>query len=237
MDLKKILIVDNDPSIIAELVGFLYGEPYEVFTAKNKIGCLDILKGERIDLTIVEMYMEDMDGLNLLKWMKTKKFYTAMLIMTSQRTGTMELGEAVIKSGAASVFDKPIKKDVFLAKIQKYMPQQNMWMIWLESFLENNYSNPHIRFEDVMNYFRFSRSYGCFLFKKYMGKTFREVLREIRVRRARFLLEETSLPICEIAKKCGFLSSQRLSEAFSRIYNISPLNYRKSRHMRKQLEI
>ena len=53
----------------------------------------------------------------------------------------MELGAEVIKAGAVSVFDKPIERDVFLAKVKKYMPPQDIWKSWLESFLEANYSN------------------------------------------------------------------------------------------------
>ena len=59
-----------------------------------------------------------------------------------------------------------------------------MWKDWLESFLEENYSNPSLEFKDVMVCFRFSKSYGCTLFKVYLGTTFREKLREVRLEKA-----------------------------------------------------
>ncbi|MXV84744.1 helix-turn-helix transcriptional regulator, partial [Candidatus Poribacteria bacterium] len=71
-----------------------------------------------------------------------------------------------------------------------------------------------------------SRSYGCKLFKKYLGKTFREALREVRIGKAKSLLEETLLPISEIAESSGFHSSSRFREAFKRLYGISPRAYR-----------
>lgn len=236
MDLKKILIADNNSDTISYLMKFLYKEPYELFTAKNKIECIEILRKKAIDLAIVEMYMRDMDGLSLLKWIKKERIYTTILIMTDM--GTIELGEAVIKKGAASVFDKPIKKEVFLAKLRRYIPQQDMWKVWLESFLEDNYSNPYLNFEDVRSFFRFSKSYGHALFKKHLGKTFREKLMEIRIEKATYLLEETILPISEIAKRCGFRSPQRLSESFRKLYCISPIAYRnRSRVSSERLRI
>ena len=112
-----------------------------------------------------------------------------------------------------------------------------MWKDWLESFLEDNYSNPYLEFKDVMAYFRFSKSYGCSLFKVHLGMTFREKLREVRLEKAKPLIEETFLPISEIARRCGFRSPQRLNEAFRKIYGTSPLEQRKSGHRRKHSDV
>ena len=112
-----------------------------------------------------------------------------------------------------------------------------MWKGWLESFLEENYNNPYLEFKDVMAHFRFSKSYGCALFKMYLGNTFREKLREVRLEKAKPLIEETSLPISEIARRCGFRSPQRLNEAFRKIYGTSPLAQRKNGNRRNTLDI
>ncbi len=225
MGKQQILIVDDEPLVISELVGFLRDESYEIFTAKNGIEGLDILRKEEIGLAVVEMGIEGMDGMTLLKRVKTEKIQTNMLVMTG--LGKMELGEEAIKAGAVSVFDKPIEKDVFLVKVKKYMPLQDIWKSWLESFLEANYSNADLRFKDVRRYFRFSKSHGYALFKKHLGKTFREALREVRIEKAKSLITETPLSISEIAESCGFRSPQRLNEAFRRLYGISPRVYRK----------
>lgn len=225
MDKQQILIVDDEPLVISELVGFLRDEPYEIFTAKNGIEGLDILRKEEIGLAVVEMGIEGMDGMTLLKRVKTEKIQTNILVMTG--LGKMELGEEAIKAGAVSVFDKPIEKDVFLVKVKKYMPPQDIWKTWLESFLEANYSNPELKFADVMRYFRFSKSHGYALFKKHLGKTFREALREVRIEKAKSLITETPLSISEIAEHCGFRSPQRLNEAFRRLYGTPPRDYRK----------
>ena len=132
MDKQKILIVDDEPLVISQLVGFLSDEPYDVLTAENGIAGIEILRKEKIDLVVVEAHLADMDGITLLKQVKEEKIQIAMLIMTDLRSA--ELGEKAVKAGAVSVLDKPIKRDVFLAKIKKYMPPQNIWKTWLESF-------------------------------------------------------------------------------------------------------
>ena len=95
MDKQQILIVDDEPLIISELVGFLRDESYEIFTAKNGIEGLEILIKEEIGLAVVEISIKGMDGLTLLKRVKEEKIQTTMLIMTS--SGNMELGAEAIK--------------------------------------------------------------------------------------------------------------------------------------------
>lgn len=225
MDKQQILIVDDEPFVISDLVGFLRNEPYKIFTARNGKEGLEILRQEEIGLAVVEMKIKGMDGMTLLKRVKTEKIQTTMLIMTS--LGKMELGAEAIKAGAVSVFDKPIEKDVFLTKVKKYMPPQDIWKSWLESFLEANYSNPKLRFEDVMRHFRFSESYGYKLFKKHLGMPFRMCLRNVRLTKAEEALKNTSYTLSEIAYLCGFTSLSTFSKVFKEKNGVSPTTYRK----------
>jgi len=106
---------------------------------------------------------------------------------------------------------KPIIKDEFLSQIKKYLPCQTVWKSWLESFLEENYNNPDLDLQNLMRHFQISKSHGCALFKKYVGKTFRAKLKEIRLEKAKPLVEGTHLQIGEIADLCGFRSAKRSS--------------------------
>ena len=227
MDKKKILIIGHEPHIISAFIGFLSDEPYEVFTVPNGIEGLKILKKEKIDLAIAEMYIEELDGIHFMECVLREKIQTDILL----RTRSESLDLSILKTETVSVF--PIMKDKFLVKIKKDMSlpvwvSEDSWKILLESFLNENYSNSELKFENLMKHFRISRSYGCKLFKKYLGKTFLEKLREIRVEKAQqFLIGEPSLLIYEIAYKCGFRSSKRLHEAFIKIHGISPVLYKK----------
>ena len=225
MDKQQILIVDDEPCVISELVGFLKDESYKIFTARNGIEGLEILRQEEIGLAVVEMKIKGMDGMTLLKRVKAEKIQTTILIMTS--LGKMGLGAEAIKAGAVSVFDKPIEKDVFLAKVKKYIPLQDIWKTWLESFLETNYSNPELRFEDVIRHFKFSESYGYKLFKKHLGIPFRMCLRNVRLTKAEEALKNTSYTLSEIAYLCGFASLSTFSKVFKEKYGVSPTTYRK----------
>ena len=48
------------------------------------------------------------------------------------------------------------------------------------------------------------------------------------INRAKELLSTTDMKINDIALKVGFLSQQRFNDAFKRLENLTPLNYRKN---------
>ena len=202
-------------------IRFLIDGPHEVFTAPDGREGLEILRREKVDLVIAEMYIEDVDGIRFVKCIATEKIQTDILLRA--RSESLNLGEEILKT-SVSVF--PIMKDKFLVKVKTLVPSGDLWKTKLKSFLNEHYSNPDLKFDVLMNHFEISRSYGCKLFKKYLGKAFREALREVRIGKAKSLLEETLLPISEIAESSGFHSSLRFREAFKRLYGISPRAYR-----------
>ena len=254
MNKQKILIIDSDPSILLTLVGFLNDEPYDVRTTSNGIEGLEILRRKKIDLTIAEMYMEGLDGVALLRCLKKEKIQTDVLIMESVLP--LEVIEKILKVGAAGVLDKPIEKDKFLAKIKNCISpnevgykvsrvreaphsqprsfqqqlntgREKISQKALESFLEERYRNPDLKFEDLARHFRITSPHGHVLFKKFFNKTFREKLREIRISQAEHFLTGSSLFMYEIAPLCGFHSPSRFCHTFKRIHGISPTQYRK----------
>ena len=262
MNKQKILIIDHDPGILSTLVGFLSDEPYDVCTASNGKEGLEILRREKIDLAIAEMYMGGLDGVALLKRVAIEKIQTNVLIMGN--VVPLEVAEKILKAGTAGVLDKPTNKDRFLAQIKNSIPlneggykvsrvreasrslprsfqqplntgREKVSPEALESFLEERYRDPDLKFEDLTRHFRITPPHGHVLFKKFFNKTFREKLRAVRISQAEHFLSGSSLLIYEIARLCGFHSSSRFCHAFKRIHGISATQYRK-KFMRGEIE-
>ncbi len=224
MDKQKILIIGHATYTMSAFIRFLIDGPYEVFTAPDGREGLEILRSDQIDLAIAEMYIEDVDGIHFVKCISEEKVQIDILLRA--RSGSLKLSEEILESKVVSVF--PIMRDKFLVRIRKSMPSRYPWKTELESFLNEKYSDPELNFSNLMDRFQVCRSYGCKLFKKHFGKTFLEMLREIRVAKAQeHLMEKPPLRIYEIADKCGFREQKQLSKAFKKIHGISPTEYRR----------
>ena len=223
MDKQKILIIGHATYTMSAFIRFLIDGPYEVFTAPDGREGLEILRRETVDIVIAEMYIEDVDGIHFVKCLSEEKIQIDILIRA--RSEFPDLGEEILKT-SVSVF--PIMRDKFLVKVKTLVPSRYPWKTELESFLNEKYSDPELNFSNLMSHFLICRSYGGKLFKKHFGKTFLEMLREIRVAKAQeYLIEEPTLLIYEIADKCGFREQKQLYEAFKKIHGISPTEYRR----------
>ncbi|MFD2207020.1 GlxA family transcriptional regulator [Kiloniella antarctica] len=64
------------------------------------------------------------------------------------------------------------------------------------------------------------------IFQQYVGESPSKFYIGLRVRRAAYLLRQTSLPISEISFACGFASSSHFARHFQKIWRMSPRQYR-----------
>ena len=63
-------------------------------------------------------------------------------------------------------------------------------------------------------------------FKAKTGHTLHEAIYEAKVARAKALISDTSLPLAEIAERCGFCSASHMTTAFNRILKAPPSDFR-----------
>ncbi len=254
LNTQKILIIDHDPRVLSTLVEFLRDEPYDVLTAENAKEGLKILRQKKINLVIAEMYMAGLDGVAFLERVAADNIQTNVLIMGSVLF--MEVTKKIITAGAVGVLDKPIVKDKFLAEVKNCIPlnevgysgsrvrealpaqpksfqqplnagREQVSPEALESFLEERYRDPDLKFEELAYHFQITPPHCHVLFKKFFNKIFSEKLREVRISHAEHFLTGSSLLIDEIARLCGFNSSSCFCKAFKRIHGISATQYRK----------
>lgn len=75
---------------------------------------------------------------------------------------------------------------------------------------------------------RHSYAYLCQLFKKYAGLTIGAYVQRLRMQRAKHLLVNSSLPVADIARQCGYEDPFYFSRAFKKVEGIGPSGYRAS---------
>ena len=67
----------------------------------------------------------------------------------------------------------------------------------------------------------------CRLFDKYLGASPGQIAKTARVQRAKRLLDDTKLPMIEIASRAGFRSLRRFNAVFAEVYKRAPSKIRR----------
>ncbi|MBI5076601.1 MAG: response regulator [Nitrospirae bacterium] len=117
--MKKILIVDDEPTILMTLSHVLSNPDTTVITSSRMEEAEEALSRYTFDLVIVDIRlsgMEGMEGLELLSYVKQISPTTQVIIMTAY--GSEEMREEAGKRGAFHYYEKPIDIPHLLDKVR-----------------------------------------------------------------------------------------------------------------------
>lgn len=117
------------------------------------------------------------------------------------------------------LYIKDDNKKVLLNNIQ-YNAKQAL------EYIDNHFDELDMSLESVAEHINLSVSYICYLFKKEKNTTFVKYLTDLRINKAKQLLENTNLKISEIAEKVGYGDSYYFSHIFKKNTGYSPKDYR-----------
>jgi len=95
------------------------------------------------------------------------------------------------------------------------------------AYIQENY-NKDLNMAVVSNYISMNYSVFSFEFKNYAGVNFVTYLKELRMKEAKKLLEETDKKIIEISQMVGYENEKHFMKLFKSICGVSPSEYRKN---------
>ncbi len=115
--MARILLIDDEPSILSVLSTLLKAEGYEVFPANSPVKAAEMIGAESYDLMITDIRMSPITGMDLLRLAHEQKPTMSVLIMTA--FGSVDTAVEALKMGAFDYVTKPFKVDELLITIQR----------------------------------------------------------------------------------------------------------------------
>jgi DNA-binding NtrC family response regulator len=115
--MPKVLVVDDEPSMVKVLSGFLAQEKIPCATAASGEAALRVLHAEDIGVIVTDLKMTGMDGLQLLEHALNIDGSLQVILMTAH--GTDEIGQRAWEMGAAGYVRKPFDRDEILFEVRR----------------------------------------------------------------------------------------------------------------------
>ncbi|MCR5715895.1 MAG: response regulator [Lachnospiraceae bacterium] len=208
--------------------------------ASNGEQALEILKTETIHVVIADIRMPVMDGLELAK--KVHEYYPDIIVVLLTGYADFKYAQEALRIKVFDYLLKPISEEDLSSE-----------MIRIRAHLEKTYELPedsvvstrdvHANVDYAVTYMQdhyteqldigslaasmgFTSAYLTKIFNKYVGETPLKFLTNLRIREAKRLLIETSLPIREIGEKVGYPDQFHFSKTFRKLTGVNPSAYR-----------
>lgn len=114
-DHVRLLLIDDEKDFVNILSKRLKRRSIEVKKAFSGAEAIQALRGQEFDVAVLDLKMEDMDGIEVLKMLKIMDPRLAVIMLTGH--GSAEAAEQGIKLGAFDYLTKPCELEELLEKI------------------------------------------------------------------------------------------------------------------------
>ena len=114
-DPVRLLLVDDEKDFVNILSKRIKRRNIDVVKAFSGAQAIQALRGQEFDVAVLDLKMEDMDGIEVLKMLKIMDPKLAVIMLTGH--GSAEAAEQGIKLGAFDYLTKPCGLEELLEKI------------------------------------------------------------------------------------------------------------------------
>ncbi|MFQ5631623.1 MAG: sigma-54-dependent transcriptional regulator [bacterium] len=124
MQVKKVLLVDDDPSLLRVLEHQLTQAGFQVVTATDVAGGTTAIETNSFDLVLSDLSMPDGTGLDLLSTVRQLQENVGFIIITAY--GTVENALEACRKGADDYLTKPFSREQLLFTIEKTLRMRSI---------------------------------------------------------------------------------------------------------------
>lgn len=114
---KTILVVDDEDKVRESVKEVLTDEGYRVVDTADATHVLEMIEAEQPGLVLLDIWMPKIDGIGLLKEIKSKKPATNVVMISGH--GNIHTAVTATKFGAFDFIEKPVSLDGLLHTVQR----------------------------------------------------------------------------------------------------------------------
>lgn len=149
----------------------------------------------------------------------------------SEHLGNEEQIELTIHSCDKLSEIREIMFDLIMKLEEKHQEQSQYSRLirGVTNFIGCHYQEAELSVSQIAEHFHFSSAYLSVLFKQEMNVTLKQYISNIRIERAKKMLESEFDKITEIAVKCGYANANYFAKVFKEVTGLTPVEYREER--------
>ena len=246
---RKIILLVEDNVDLLELMTKWLASDYVILKAQNGLTALQQLENKDVDLIISDIMMPELDGLGLLKEVKSNYRFSHIPFIFLTAKNNLDSKIESLDLGADAYVEKPFSFSHLKAQITNLLEKReevkrlfNLYPIdaintlgindtdqrFLSSVnqvIENNLDNSELNIDFLSEELGMSRSTLNRKFKGLSELSPNEYIRLYRLKKAAVYLKSGKYRINEVAFLTGFSTSSYFAKCFQKQYGVLPKEY------------
>lgn len=122
MSSVKVLVVDDEQSVLISISMIIRQKGYEVVTAETGAEAIELAESSYFNLLITDLFLPDTDGIELLK--KITQIHPTIKSIVLTGNGSIETSVQAMKAGAEDYLLKPFRNDEVLLTVERILEKQ-----------------------------------------------------------------------------------------------------------------
>ena len=243
---KYTLLVVEDNVELRDYLKNEIGNDYKVLTAENGKKGLEIAKESLPDIIVTDVIMPGMDGFEFCKKIKTdiSTSHIPLLMLTAK--AKIDDRMEGIELGADAYMVKPFDMRLLRLRLSQLITSRQLifnkyfslitdiptninttsldkeFIEKVLNYINDNIGNPDLNVELLAAQLNLSRSQFYRKIKALTNQTANEFLRNIRLQKAKQIIEKGNTNISEVCYKVGFSSPSYFSKCFKSYFGLLP---------------
>lgn len=245
----RVVLIDDEKIIVDGLTRVIKWADYNcevVGAAYDAAGGAALIRRLKPHVVFTDIKMPDQDGLTMLAGLKSEFPEMQIAVLTGYRD--FNYAQEAIKLGVTRFLLKPSKMDelhealsAMKERLDKLPPDAaagedepcldrhagSFIVNQAMAYIEEHYAQK-LTLQEVADKCYVSQWHLSKLINKYTGNTFYELLNNVRIEKAKALLNDPKLKIGDIVDMVGYSDAAHFSRVFKRIVGVSANEYRNS---------
>ena len=122
---RSVLVVEDDPGLLATLEFNLEATGYDVFTASDGATALDIRRSNRVELVILDLSLPVMGGMQVCKALRDSGDTVPIIMLTAWDQENQRVEG--LRSGADDYVVKPFSLSELMARVEAQLRRASMF--------------------------------------------------------------------------------------------------------------
>lgn len=250
----RILIADDEPierAVISKTIKNYFGEEIEIYQAVNGREAIEIFRKQNCQIALLDISMPGINGLEAAEEIRKENDACSIIFLTAY--DEFDYAKRAIRVRALDYLLKPSAKDELITVLEEAihlagmnrekaedplttaeadreedkqeLMKNQLFSEYIRGYIEAHYMED-ISLQDVAAQLHYSDAYFCRFFKQNFDKNFIMYLSELRVEKAKELLEDMTVNVKDISQRVGFRDSGYFTKVFKRVTGVTPSEYR-----------